>query len=82
MRLIDADDLKKSIIKRLGISDEKFLLAAEKTLYEEIENAPTVEAIPIEWIKEVICLAEKTGFTDYAYKLNVLLSDWAERKEE
>ena len=47
-----------------------------------IDNAPTIDAIPTEWIKEVICLAEKTGFTDYAYKLNVLLSDWAERKEE
>lgn len=43
-RLIDADDLKKSIIKRLGILDEKYLFAAEKTLYEEIEKMPAVDS--------------------------------------
>jgi hypothetical protein len=50
--------------------------------YYRVANAPTVDAIPIEWIKEVIHMAEKTGFTDYAYKLNVLLSDWAEERKE
>ena len=71
MRLIDLDD---SAHNHMCYNGE----------YEiwSIDTEKEVEAIPIEWIKEVIHMAEKTGFTDYAYKLNVLLSDWAERKEE
>jgi len=47
-RLIDADKLKEAIIKRLGIRSEKYLLDSEKVIYEEIDNAPTVEySLPI-----------------------------------
>ena len=46
-RLIDADELKNSIIKKLGIASEEFLLESEKAVFEEIDNAPTVEAVPV-----------------------------------
>lgn len=72
-RLIDADAISWELV------DVGYIPVITK---DEIDELPTVDAIPIEWIKEVIRMAEKTGFTDYAYKLNVLLSDWAERKEE
>ena len=50
-RLIDADELKKSIIKKLGIANEEFLLESEKAVFEEIDKAPTVEAEPVEeWL--------------------------------
>lgn len=41
--LISRPELKKAIIKRLGIKSEEFLLASERTIYDEIDNAPTVD---------------------------------------
>lgn len=79
-RLIDANALKLEYPK--DEDWEYYPVNTNSEVCETIDAMPTVEAIPIEWIKEVIHMAEKTGFTDYAYKLNVLLSDWAERKEE
>ena len=52
-RLIDADELKKLIIKKLGIASEEFLLESEKAVFEEIDKASTVEAEPVrhgKWI--------------------------------
>ena len=50
-RLINADELKKSIIKKLGIASKEFLLESEKAVFEEIDKAPTVEAEPVEeWL--------------------------------
>lgn len=44
--LISRSELKKAIIKRLGIKSEEFLLASERTIYDEIDNAPTVKPEP------------------------------------
>ena len=41
-RLIDADALKSNIVKKLGISDRKYLLPAENAIWEEINKAPTI----------------------------------------
>lgn len=46
-RLIDADETKKAIIKRLGIKDEHCLLPAERAIVEVIESMPTVDAEPV-----------------------------------
>ena len=46
-RLIDADGLKKSIIKKLGIASEEFLLESEKAVFEEIDKAPTIDAVQV-----------------------------------
>lgn len=43
MRLIDADALKKAIIKRLGIKSEKYLLASERSIYNLIDEQQTIE---------------------------------------
>lgn len=46
MRLIDADELKKRFIgNRYGV----------KAIDYQIDNTPTVNAIPKEWIREYIC---------------------------
>lgn len=42
-RTIDADALKSEIVKRLGISDRRYLLPAEKTIWDIINDMPTVE---------------------------------------
>lgn len=43
MRLIDADALVKSIVKRLCIRSEEYLTAQESVIVSEIYNAPTIE---------------------------------------
>lgn len=41
-RLIDADALKSNIVKKLGISDRRYLLPAENAIWEEINKAQTI----------------------------------------
>lgn len=48
MELISKENTLKSIISRLGIKGEKYLLQSEKVIYEEIKNAPPIDAKPIE----------------------------------
>lgn len=43
MRLIDADALKKAIIKHLCVKSENYLLPAEKSIYNLIDEQPTIE---------------------------------------
>ena len=43
MRLIDADGLKKAIIKHLCVKSENNLLPAEKSIYNCIDEQPTIE---------------------------------------
>lgn len=45
MRLIDADALKKAIIKYLCVKSENNLLPAEKSIYNLIDKQPTVEPL-------------------------------------
>lgn len=47
MRLIDADALVESIVRRLDIKTEEYLTAQESVIVSEIYNAPTIE--PMEW---------------------------------
>lgn len=44
---------------------------------EGLNELPTVEAIPIEWLKnELIPKAEKLGATEYANNIRFVLEDW------
>ena len=55
MRLIDADELKALRGVAIYATDEKTdtqIITASVYRREEIDKAPTVEAIPIEWIKK------------------------------
>lgn len=45
MRLIDADALKKAIIKHLCVKSENNLLPAEKSIYDLIDKQPKVELL-------------------------------------
>lgn len=76
MRIIDADALIEDIIGDLtdGI--------AEGRAIEKIDNAPTVDAIPVEWIKENKNLARAVGVEQYELFLDTLLSDWEEERKE
>ena len=45
MRLIDADGLKKAIIKHLCVKSERYLLPTEKSVYSCIDKQPTIELL-------------------------------------
>lgn len=52
---IERKELQAEIIKRLGISDEKHLLPAERTLWSTIADIPAADVQPVvhgEWIWE------------------------------
>lgn len=73
-RLIDVDELKKSIIKKLGIASEKYLLESEKAIFEETDKAPTVDAVPVIRCEECkyFCAEQVEydtpyGFTNFNY---------------
>ena len=76
MRLIDADALKE-VFKEKG-SEAVCGVELCKAIISQIDNQPTVETIPVEFIKSEI--KENKGF--YNSNLRRLLDVWAERKEE
>ena len=66
MRLIDADKLKKELeVNGFGYQ------------YYMLDNAPTVEAIPIEWIEE---WGWKNGMSE-SMSLRVMIEDWEKENE-
>jgi len=74
MRLINADNLERSLTE---IDDHINMDIFTDGVRELIENTPTVEAIPIEWLKnELIPKAEKLGATEYANNIRFVLEDW------
>ena len=89
MRLIDADAMRidfDKYVEHIRLikkgRKQKTEIAILLDCKGAIDNAPTVDAIPIEWIEETMRLAESVGAKEYAEHLEVLLADWAEREEE
>lgn len=88
MRLIEANGVKNSLLTDLllgvdGGTDDSYLKTyevidrIEKIVNECVDKEPTVEAIPIEWLKnELIPKAEKLGATEYANNIRFVLEDW------
>lgn len=74
MRLIDADALKIR-----DISPSYWHVVDGVTEYD-IEDAPTVDAIPVEWLLNEW---EPKEWEDVGYQvMRRIIADWAERKEE
>lgn len=89
VRIIDADALSETLgISKRGCDycnhqydafycDGRF---ADACL--AIEEAPTVDAIPVEWIRDTKVLAKAVGIEQYELFLETLLSDWEEERKE
>ena len=72
MKLIDRDKLKEELeVNNLGYQ------------YYMLDNAPTVEAIPIEWIRKWYRRAlDNSGFMgDETISVGDLLADWEKENE-
>ena len=84
MRLIDADKLElKHYIQR--VSDKVIRYNGTQPEYanydilaHDIANAPTVKAIPIEWIEE---WGWKNGMSE-SMSLRVMIDDWEKENEK
>jgi hypothetical protein len=79
-RLIDADKLKEHIDKLPALPDGNFA-GTHRNLKALINMQPTVDAIPIEWIENI--LAEIGDDSPYRPAIKWLLMTYKmERKEE
>jgi hypothetical protein len=70
MGLIDVDETIMAIMKLVGVGSERYLFPSEREIVEVIEKMPTVDAIPVEWIKSQV---DKGKWVE-------LVQRWAERK--
>lgn len=55
---IERKELQAEIIKRLGISDEKHLLPAERTLWSTIADIPAADVAPVVRCRDCDCWNE------------------------
>ena len=82
MRLIDADEIVKEtwgvVIKDMFHMDETVDVISRK----DIDNAPTVKAIPIEWIEKQMAERENYGDFNTAGAIGYLLLSWEEEMAE
>lgn len=75
MRLIDADELPEvDTIER--VDGERDVFVNSWIPSAAILKAPTVDAIPIEWIMKTIEIADRVEPNEYARYLRMLLKDW------
>lgn len=83
MRLIDADKLElKHFVQR--VTEQPISYEGTQPIYAnydiisyDVDNAPTVEAIPIEWFE---WLLDTMG--DGMYNLRAVIKDWERYKED
>ena len=77
MRLIDADKLETTAV--LGVqlqhADSRYYYFYEE---ETVDKAPTIKAIPIEWIEE---WGWKNGMSE-SMSLRVMIDDWEKENEK
>ena len=88
VRLIDADDMIKSLMDMTYYDDEGHTihdyedkLAIVKSF---VDSVPTVDAVPVEWIEIDIEASAFSGYDIHAYEVATMLEEWKEkeRKEE
>lgn len=78
MRTIDADALPSALFQK-HVHDEEEL---EPMLYFEdavkvVENAPTIDAIPVEWLREKMLMPQMTDGNPFGF----VLAEWLEEQE-
>ena len=75
MRLIDADKLKTTAVLGMQL---QYVDCTYYYFYEEdiIANAPTVEAIPVDWIEKKCRELYEHLYLDESLGVQMLLRDW------
>ena len=78
-KLIDAEWLKK-YVRNVGIYSDTD--ADKEYTYEKIDKFPTVEAIPIEWLKDQIEIASSNGEDEYVNAIEWTVMKWQTEVED
>jgi hypothetical protein len=73
-RLIDADDLKRALVTNGFRNDVDMMMTLEA-----INNAPTIDAIPISFIEEQAKMCDEVGFRRGEECYMVLIEKWREK---
>lgn len=83
---IERKELQAEIIKRLGISDEKHLLPAERTLWSTIADMPAADVRPVvicENCKHCLKMDEHEYWCKVHSPMHLVRpDDWCSRGEE
>ena len=91
MRLIEADAVYKILesceIRKATIGNpltdwEYGYTCGIERAESEIECAPTIDAIPVEWIRKYTEENRLYQSDDFDLYINDMIADWAERREE
>lgn len=78
MRLIDADKLIE-LFSPFVSEDKKVVYQPRQLKIDDIKNAPTVDAIPIEWIKQWMV---DNWELECNYGIEGMIDDWEEEQNE
>lgn len=78
MRLIDADKLELKETVRIQLCGLKEYVALYSYTKDQIEEAPIVKAIPIEWINKWVV----TKFVGAGRVIDSMLEDWEKENEK
>lgn len=78
-KLIDAEWLKKYVRKHGIYCDTD---ADKEYTCEKIDEFPTVEAIPISWLKDQIEVASSNGDDEYANAIDWAVTQWMTEVED
>ena len=89
MRLIDADVLLKTYCSALNgeykscreCLEPPYGVCCLEVEGESIYNAPTIDAIPVEWLQMRITHAKETGVTEAADAFEFVLKCWEEQHD-
>lgn len=82
MRLVDADALPSALFQK-HVHDKEEL---EPMLYFEdavkvVEDAPTIDAIPVEWLKKKREHCKSTWDIDFYEAVQLVLCEWQKEQE-
>lgn len=87
MRLIDADTLKEeiefhptSVSVCMTVAEAKGQTYFKNRCLEDIDNAPTIDAIPVEWLDDRIYDMKRAPL--YRRYAEMLLMEWLQEQKE
>lgn len=85
MRLIDADALETAIDNEREILIEQERFGAEHVVVHHarrlVEDAPTIDAIPVGWLRDKMFLADDEGDDDTVLIISWLIQTWQKEQE-
>ena len=87
MRLIDADALKELICEHVyqvqdAWNSRDYGMFWTGGIEKAIDDAPTIDAVPVEFIRNAGNLAHNIEYYEYEEWVNALIDDWKEEAKE